>query len=102
MHISYFYIPIKQFNDDKRTLKEKIINFLQIISLPSYLWNFGFACVLNSIFNILFNNKNFETTERINRIHFKNTVHLRRFKCNKFIPVVQVILETLCLVFILY
>jgi hypothetical protein len=99
MHISYFYIPIKMLYNEKRTLKQKIINLLQIINLPIYFWNLCFAIALNRIFNILFNNKSFETTEKINRIYFKNVVYLRTFKCNKFIPIIQVILEVL---FVLY
>ena len=62
------------------------------------MWHFGFAYVLNSIFNIFIDNKKFETVEMISIIHFKNTTYLKRFESNKFILMIQFILYVLWLV----
>jgi hypothetical protein len=79
----------------KRTLKEKLYNFLQIINLPYYFFSLYFAIALSSIFNIFIKSKKFETIETISRIYFKNRVYIRSFVCNKFICTTQDIL--LCL-----
>lgn len=97
MRISYFVHTSETCSP--KTIKENFINFLHIIGLPTYFWNFGFAYVLNSIFSIFINNKKFETVEMISIIHFKNTTYLRRFVCCKFVMKIQFVLEVLWLLY---
>lgn len=40
MRISYFVYTLETCSP--KTIKENFINFLYIIGLPAYFWNFGF------------------------------------------------------------
>jgi len=98
MFSSFYLSYTEKIHDNKKTLKQRFNNFIEIINFPVYYYYFYGANFLSPIVNLFVCNQKLKIATMSNKIYFKNKVYLRSFQChNLAIIIIRFFLSFICL-----